>query len=1046
MAADNVGLINEIAAPEALAQLQTIVDKTAEADANMSHLITTCTGLSGALKSSNNLNDFANNLNQANDTTGQLNPAMATLTQNVTQLNVASQTFTQSQIKTAQSISDTKDEIARLTTQMEAYKKAQANPSQSADGFKKLGDTINDLNTKIAALNARLSSSQASLTQTAVKIDSTTTSFKLLGVSMESMQSIFGRMILRMSAYALLLEPAIMGVGKLKDAILESIPGTDEYIKKIEKTTAANKDLTKSFEDLTEAVSKYDEEQKLIDADGNYDNTVAGLKRKLDSVKAIGVVQKAAFDAETQQLAAAQEMREAELKTLEDKKSVIDQTKQLFDQVNKVSSDFVNRPDIKALSAGGDPSKNKNVQYELFNKLNAAVQGGNIPDGIKSELSLQLQKGYDDGGNLLKILTDTLRKYSVQSAQVNQEISDKKTQIEVAQTEYEAKIRNIKFNKSMDLEKQLAQTHEQLRQSSEKEDVESVDKVVNDTRAKYALLAADISRNREAYRLSVTTKENVGYVDKNTKAYDRLLSTLRAIGNQEQKNLSYELTRAQANNTINVGAGLAGSAAGIAQGNAAFGVPDYNKMAAAQSLETEAKKQALIVQFNELANTITDSDQIIEAQKQQDEKLKQIDEEAYKDRLALATDYFNKIAQKINGETANNLTEDQRRHFDNLTALSKGSNFLGARDRAEDRENNAFTRSQANINIQGINSQLPAAQEAFTRADNATKGPLSANALAEAQKQRELAKGVLDDLYKDKAENEHKIADIDKLEKKKKLKQLNDLKDAAIQTAQDTAAAVKQIQDNQFAAEQQQLQIKMQALENSNEQKIQAINATAGYQISKDNALAKQAAQFAAQQNAIQKQENELALKKAKADKVAAEASVVMNTAIAVTKILANDAYDPPVAAALVALTIATGAAQYAAAASTPLPQYRYGTSATHTPFFIAGEAGENEWIKPVGKPGYWSGTTAKIFHEPLGTSVTPIHKITEFANANVSHTYGKIEAKDNSAKEMATLIGEKIEKSNAEVVYALLRSKNITPPVIINNSTSEITFKIGRK
>ena len=186
-----------------------------------------------------------------------------------------------------------------------------------------------------------------------------------------------------------------------------------------------------------------------------------------------------------------------------------------------------------------------------------------------------------------------------------------------------------------------------------------------------------------------------------------------------------------------------------------------------------------------------------------------------------------------------------------------------------------------------------------------------------------------------------------------------------VKLAQETFAAIKTIRDNEFAAEQQQLQIKMQSINLQYDQQVQAINATTGYQITKDNELAKLAAQHAAEQNAIQQQENNLALRKAKADKQAAEAEILANTAVGIVKALAEYGYAGIPLAALIA---ATGAVQYAAAASTPLPQYAVGTEGTTSTHFIAGEQGPELMTMPGGKT--MLADKPGIYSAPLGTKI----------------------------------------------------------------------------
>ncbi len=190
-----------------------------------------------------------------------------------------------------------------------------------------------------------------------------------------------------------------------------------------------------------------------------------------------------------------------------------------------------------------------------------------------------------------------------------------------------------------------------------------------------------------------------------------------------------------------------------------------------------------------------------------------------------------------------------------------------------------------------------------------------------------------------------------------------------VQLAQQTFEAIKTIRDNAFAAEQQQLQIEQQQLQTQSQQKIAAINATAGFQITKENQIAKVVAQTTAQQNAIQAEQNQLALKKAKADKQAAEAGIILNTALALAKVLPQYA-DPltlPFAIAETALITAIGAAQYAAAASTPLPQFFTGGDVT-TPIISAAERGRELGRTPSGDMLLFPEQGA--YKVPIGTHI----------------------------------------------------------------------------
>jgi hypothetical protein len=253
-----------------------------------------------------------------------------------------------------------------------------------------------------------------------------------------------------------------------------------------------------------------------------------------------------------------------------------------------------------------------------------------------------------------------------------------------------------------------------------------------------------------------------------------------------------------------------------------------------------------------------------------------------------------------------------------------------------------------------------------------------------------------------------------------------------VQLAQQTFDAIKTIRDNQFAAEQQQLQIQAQELQIRSTQQIAAINATAGFQITKSNEVAAVTAQTAAAQNAIQEKQNNLELKKAIADKKFAEAQVIMNTATAIMKTWAGYADQGEVGAALAAaqtaLLVGIGAAQYAAAASTPLPQFWQGGD-TYTPFFRAGEKGAELGTTPTGQKMLFAKDA--VYSAPIGTHIETAQeteKIFRYAINNIgNNAMPKWDAPTMTDKNIVQCL-----QDNNELLTGLLM-KNTSPKIIIN-------------
>jgi hypothetical protein len=257
---------------------------------------------------------------------------------------------------------------------------------------------------------------------------------------------------------------------------------------------------------------------------------------------------------------------------------------------------------------------------------------------------------------------------------------------------------------------------------------------------------------------------------------------------------------------------------------------------------------------------------------------------------------------------------------------------------------------------------------------------------------------------------------------------LDEFYSKSVELAQSAEQAMNTIRNNGFAAQEQQLQILSQKYALQNQQKVAAINASTNYQITKDNQLSKQAAQYASQQNELQQQENQLAIKKAKGDKEAAEMSIITSTAAGIAKVWKDWGSQPEVAIPLTAVIAATGAAQYAAAASAPLPQYWQG-GVTHTPLFIAGERG-TELIQPIDGPAYLSSGSAAIYHEKPGATITPhdqTMKLIQYAAMGVnqplpagmtSHSGG------DTMKGFADIVSKEFDRSMYELGYVLSRGK----------------------
>ena len=457
-------------------------------------------------------------------------------------------------------------------------------------------------------------------------------------------------------------------------------------------------------------------------------------------------------------------------------------------------------------------------------------------------------------------------------------------------------------------------------------------------------------------------------------------------------------------------------------------------------MQTKSKKDAARTQFETQAAGVIDSNQVIELEKQYQEKLTIIDKEAYKERLNLVTVYFAEVVKESQRHTEILLTQDKTGTTQRETAILDSHRLRASKTLQLFRAEQQGRISQAQTTLQGVHEQLPQAQEAYRKANsNAAIGVLSPDALKQANDVKDATLKIVTDLQEKEADATKSIAEAKQALRDKEIEQLNALKDKTIELAQQTFTATKEIQDNKFAYEAQQLSILQRSQEIANQQKIESINATAGYQVTKDNMLKVQAAQSAAEQNALQQQQNQLALKKAQYDKKMAEDGILLNTALALSKVAIMYAAVAtlPFAIAETAVIMAIGAAQYAAASSVQLPQFEQG-GITSTPYFIAGEKRPEIGTTPSGdkmlfdKPGVYSA--------PIGTDIRNVNgndNLLTWAASNVMnrpHFAQPTTTENNGTNELIDKIDELIDVSRRG------RVSNVS--VVINAQENKLQYK----
>lgn len=258
---------------------------------------------------------------------------------------------------------------------------------------------------------------------------------------------------------------------------------------------------------------------------------------------------------------------------------------------------------------------------------------------------------------------------------------------------------------------------------------------------------------------------------------------------------------------------------------------------------------------------------------------------------------------------------------------------------------------------------------------------------------------------------------------------LQEFYDRTVALANQAADAIIEAKNRQFEAEMDRLDKQAEAVRNNYEQQSLFIQNTVKDENDRYNQQQKLLAQTQAQEATIEQQKREVAKRQAAAQKTAAIAAIIQNTAIAIAGALKYGPGAPPI----IALIAASGAVQLAAAANTPIPAYKEGTDNHKGGKFYAGDGGEKELIVSPNKAPYWSKNVTTMYDEPKGTKVIP-KSVIDYAmsntTANTSSLSAAYEAHSNAlfAKVVGDIVGKQFEATGRKLAYVIQDSKP-TPP-----------------
>jgi hypothetical protein len=297
-------------------------------------------------------------------------------------------------------------------------------------------------------------------------------------------------------------------------------------------------------------------------------------------------------------------------------------------------------------------------------------------------------------------------------------------------------------------------------------------------------------------------------------------------------------------------------------------------------------------------------------------------------------------------------------------------------DQADQEAAQALTRiaveyEKGNITMQEYLKQREEIQE------TAQEGSLSLQ-LAYVNEQLNIAKeGTVQqmDLLRQQAELELQLAEETA---EKKLEYERELNAAMGELRQEAANSALTIIDNLFEAESMQREERLASLQEKFDREL----LMAG-----DNEVAKADIQnrFAIESERIKKQQAASDRKRALFEKATAAAQIAINTALAISKTLAQAGL--PAAIPLIAITAAIGAVQLAAVLSKPIPSYAEGTENHPGGLARFGEAGPEVVTLPSGKSFVADKET--IADLPAGTQVKNMRQIA-MDGLKMQHTGGR--------------------------------------------------------
>lgn len=837
--------------------------------------------------------------------------------------------------------------------------------------FKKLNEELRNVapgTERFVELQQQLHGIQAELKTVGVNV-------KIAGESM----TFFQREIAATSAQLIRFIPHMLVIGALYEAfskigevIVQSIPGTDAYIERQEKLAEVNEKLAESFVKLGDEVVKYYKDLQgaseweqmqgeLISE--NHEKSTAFLKRQIDLVQALGVVNGEVYKYEYSLLQANNEKRNAEIRDI---KSQMEAYKQL---------ETIIQPNAEG----------KLPDVGLIKRV---LENSDIPKDIVAGFVSQMEKELKDGAKISDVLQKALIQVRAKLNEYQNQSLDIQAQTDNAQVALESKLNTAIYNKKLELEKQLQSLHEQYREKQYQYDIakhgETNESIIADTKAKYAQQLADLNRERSEFQKQFPANyQGADYLTV-VAEYAQREADILELEKQETTQRQAQLSDLRQIQTLTENIRLAQNAASRSEFASGFGATTYAGLSKALSNRQyadnlTAQKEWIERKTQLMAQGVTNFEKEDEDYYQES---KARDQRYYNERLQLAKKYYDSQVRDMIAGHQSILAGFDVESFQAETNVFNGKGSAETKQKKIEKIELQNQLSKATETYAEKNRQLAEANKLLAKSYDdleaaKTKYGEKAPEAQAAKGQYDIANNTVQGLQGEKAVAGSQVIGLQlqtQIQQEEKAKQI---RDQILQSSFDFEKTIVE-QEMQLWAKRDAYREQMaQSALDWNKKEAQGLA-----QSNQEKQAAEKANFIAEQQLQRQKIQDEKRRAEAQAGIEYGEAAVLM-----IVKALQQPG---GIAESLASLAIGEGALAATFAAKEALisqaPAYAEGTGSHPGGLAWVGDGGESELVK-IGRQFFLTPDSPTLVNLPAGSQVAPGSQLSGYLKPPVFNT-----------------------------------------------------------